>query len=1017
MRKILSFILLFSLAQSTFAQFYNGLQQDFGKNRVQYDDKFWLYLRYDNYDVYHDKAGKKLAEFVAQNVDSNYAEIKRILEFEYSRRIVFVVYNTMDDFRQSNIGYSTSDDEYNVGGTTQIIDNKVVLYFNGDHNDLVRQIRKGIAEVMMSEFLFGVGAYRKILSNTDLAAYPDWFFDGMTEYFSNSWNAQKEELFSQRVKVGAYKKLSDLYGDDAIFIGQALWVYIGQKYGDKTVANILYMSKLTDDIDASFQYLLGKDLRMVLLEMTSYYQQKDSSPENPIVSNVDIPKRLTKRAITDVSLNSDASKIVFVTNKKGKTGIWVYDFGTQKTTNIFRYGSMVEQITDYSYPIVRWHPSLNALAFFYEKKGRLWFSIYNLETKEMMTREFFHFEQVLDFSYAPDGTKIVFSGAQGGQTDVFTYNIQTYENEQITNDKADERFPLYVQNGSKILFSSNRADDDLQNYQTQLQPTYDLFLLAGKSLERLETSSASELRPLELRKGEYAYMSDRNGLTNLFSVSRDSTVSYVDTAMHYSYTTKNFAITPESFNVLNYSVSNGTLVQLRQQNKRQYLNKSEINSNEYVPVSSQQPQITNQTPITDTVTNSSVDTIAWQRKSSDLYKTNFYVNTLVNQLDFSFVNTGYQKFTGGAYDYSQKVNVLLKLGIIDLFENYRLTGAYRFTGSLGTNEYLLSVENLSKLIDRQYIFHRQSGLTFGSNGSSNYERVQDNNLILRLKYPLSQLQSVTVTPNFRYVRNVTLATDMSSLEKPTVDEYWVGVSCNYVYDNVRKRDLNIYNGTRAKVFAEAFAQLNKSDSYLTVFGLDVRHYQKIHRNLIFASRVAYSTSYGTSPLLYYLGAVDNWLNLFSRYQTYNANIQYDHSVDWAYQAVGTNMRGFSQNIRNGNSFAVANFELRWPIIQYFVVKPMKSDILRNFQVIGFFDVGGAWSGLLPGQKENAYKYTIVEQNPIYVEIDEMRQPFVCGYGFGFRTRIFGYFMRLDNSWGYDEGEVQKMLQFSLGMDF
>ncbi len=1011
MRKILSFILLFLVAQSSFSQFYNGLQQEFGKNRVQYDEKFWLYLRYENYDVYHDKAGKKLAEFVAQNVDSNYAEIKRKLEFEYSRRIVFVVYNTLDDFRQSNIGYSTSDDEYNVGGTTQIIDNKVVLYFTGDHNDLVRQIRKGIAEVMMSEFLFGVGVYRRILSNTARAAYPDWFFDGMTEYFSESWNAQKEELLRQRITAGSYKKISQLYGDDAIFIGQALWVYIGQKYGDKAVANILYMSKLTDDIDASFQYVLGKNLRIILLEMSAFFQQKENSLKHSEEPHVQIPKRLTKRSITDVALNSDASKLVFVTNKSGKAGIWVYDFNSQKTMNVFRFGSVVEQITDYTYPIVRWHPSLNALAFFYQKKGQLFFTVCNLETHEMVTRDFFHFEQVLDFSYAPDGTKIVFSGVQGGQTDVFTYNIQTYENEQVTNDRSDERFPLYVQNGSKILFSSNRADDDLQNYQTQLQPTYDLFLLAGNALERLDISSANEFRPLELQKGEYVYLSDRNGLTNLFSMSKDSTVSYVDTAMHYSYTTKNFAVTPESVNVKNYSVSNGSLVQLHQKNRRQFLSKSEIARNEYVPVPSFPKNVA------DTVPNSGSDTIAWQRKSSDLYKTNFYVNTLVNQLDFSFVNTGYQPFTGGAYDYSQKVNVLLKLGIIDLFENYRLTGAYRFTGSLGTNEYLLSVENLSKLIDRQYIFHRQSGLALGSSGTNNYQRVQDNNLVLRYKYPLSQLQSVSCTPNFRYVRNVTLATDMNSLSEPTADEYWVGLSCNYVYDNVRKRDLNINNGTCAKVFAEVFAQLNKSDSYLAVFGADVRHYQKIHRNMIFASRVALSTSYGTSPLLYYLGAVDNWLNLFGRYQTYNSNIQYDHSVDWAYQAVGTNMRGFSQNIRNGNSFAVANFELRWPVIQYFVVKPMKSDILRNFQLIGFFDVGGAWSGLIPGKKENAYNYTILQQNPISVEIDEMRQPFVCGYGFGIRTRIFGYFMRLDNSWGYDEGDVQKMLQFSLGMDF
>ena len=59
------------------AQFYNGYQQDFGKNRVQYDEKFWYYFRHEKFDVYFDKNGRNLAEFVTQNVDTNYAELKK----------------------------------------------------------------------------------------------------------------------------------------------------------------------------------------------------------------------------------------------------------------------------------------------------------------------------------------------------------------------------------------------------------------------------------------------------------------------------------------------------------------------------------------------------------------------------------------------------------------------------------------------------------------------------------------------------------------------------------------------------------------------------------------------------------------------------------------------------------------------------------------------------------------------------------------------------------------------------
>lgn len=999
MRRFFLIMLLSLCCLSLTAQFYNGYQQDFGKNRVQYDEKFWFYFRHERFDVYFDKNGRNLAEFVTQNVDTNYAELKKKLEFEYSRRIVFVVYNTLSDFRQSNIGYSTSEAEYNVGGTAQIIDNKVMLYFSGDHDDLIRQVRKGIAEVMMSEYLFGVGSHRRILSNTT-NTYPDWFFDGMTEYYSCAWSMEKEVAVCQ--KLQKYKKATQLYGNDAVLFGHALWNYVAERYGDVVVSNILYMCKLTGGVDDGFQYVMGKSLQTVWEEMIAFYSLKDVKKNDGAEANVKIPKRLAKRVVTEVALNPSASKFAMVTNKSGKATVWLYDFSEGKPRKIKRIGESVEQITDYSYPVVQWNPNLDVLAYFYEKKGKLWFAIYNCKNQDGIVQEFHHFEKVLDFSYSQDGNRIVFTGVRGGQTDVYEYHIPTFEYTQLTNDAWDERSPIYLQGDKKIVFASNK-NGGAQN------KNYDLFVYDGKTVERLHPTVADEGKSVELADGSFLYLMSDNTASKLYSVKMDSTVSYVDTAFHYSYFNNDYVLKNPIENVSTFSLADNQLLQVFQSENCNKLHLSKIDEHSFEPIDFEQ----NEQILTDCE-----NFVQPERETANLYNRNFYINQLVNQLDFNFVNTGYQAFTGGEYNYGQRVNMLLKLGVIDLFEDYRLTGAYRFSGILGANEYLLSLENLKHRIDRQYVFHRQTSLVYRTNSSTvYYDRVQDNNFICRYKYPISQLHSISVNPSFRYVRNVALAMNDKTLVEPTVDEFWLGLSCNYVFDNVRKIDVNIYNGTRTKVFAECFGQLNKKDSYLAVFGFDARHYQKLHRNLILASRIAFSSSYGTSPLLFYLGAVDNWINLFGRYTVYDSSIEYDHSVNWAYQAVGTNMRGFAQNIRNGNTFAVANVELRWPMIQYFFAKPLKSDILRYFQVVGFADFGGAWSGLIPGLKDNAYNFTIIDTAPIHVEIDEQRQPFVAGYGYGFRTRLFGYMIRLDIGWGYDEGVVQKLSQFSLGMDF
>ena len=130
------------------------------------------------------------------------------------------------------------------------------------------------------------------------------------------------------------------------------------------------------------------------------------------------------------------------------------------------------------------------------------------------------------------------------------------------------------------------------------------------------------------------------------------------------------------------------------------------------------------------------------------------------------------------------------------------------------------------------------------------------------------------------------------------------------------------------------------------------------------------------------------------------------------------MRGFFANARNGNSFAVINNELRWPVFSYFFQKPLKSDFLENFQVLGFFDVGYAWTGISPYSEENSFNSTILQSGNVTIEIENNRDPVIYGYGFGLRSKLLGYFIRTDWAWGVDDGiTLDRVFYISLAMDF
>ena len=111
------------------AQFYNGMQMTFGKNRVQFNDNYWKFYRFDRFDVYSYEEGTDLSLYVADFVEKELPLIERFFDYDIEQRLIFVCYNKMSDFRQSNIGLSAADEEYNIGGTTKVIQNKFALYF------------------------------------------------------------------------------------------------------------------------------------------------------------------------------------------------------------------------------------------------------------------------------------------------------------------------------------------------------------------------------------------------------------------------------------------------------------------------------------------------------------------------------------------------------------------------------------------------------------------------------------------------------------------------------------------------------------------------------------------------------------------------------------------------------------------------------------------------------------------------------------------------------------------------
>jgi hypothetical protein len=213
---------------------------------------------------------------------------------------------------------------------------------------------------------------------------------------------------------------------------------------------------------------------------------------------------------------------------------------------------------------------------------------------------------------------------------------------------------------------------------------------------------------------------------------------------------------------------------------------------------------------------------------------------------------------------------------------------------------------------------------------------------------------------------------------------------------------------------ESGETLTFNEGFMTVFGLDARHYQPLDKHSILAARLFASTSLGSERILYYLGGVENWL-----FSTFDNTIPVPGDKNFAYQSIAANMRGFNFNARNGASVALVNAELRVPFVRYLSRGKLRSAFLRNLQVVGFADVGTAWHGRDPFSDENPLN-TLTLTNPptVRVDVKYFRNPVIVGYGAGVRAMLFGYYFKFDYAWGLETGRrLDPKAYLSIGLDF
>jgi WD40 repeat protein len=686
---------------------------------------------------------------------------------------------------------------------------------------------------------------------------------------------------------------------------------------------------------------------------------------------------------------------------------------------------------------------------------------------------FAKYDQILSMSYSPDGKALAFSAVRDGQNDIYLLRAGSRKVEQLTNDLFDDVQPVFLPGGQGLVFSSNRYLDSAgrarpATFQNVVNNN-DLFVyhLDGRALPvaTLVSTISNETRPRAISDDEILYLGEESGVRAMYRYSlktkeRTRLTNWLPNTQDFDYSPQTstlvFVAPAQARDILylypEYPLP--TSLPPTKTARQQTLEDRSIAPRAATtpkpaptpaPVSSAAAPADTLAPVAPT--DSAATTPANRRTPGKAAGT-------VNTSDYQFEEDApvaaapkRQRLTPtaasaaaqasqanaaqltGPFRYDTRfmadnvstslfVDPLLGLGLqfkaalTDVLENQRIDASLFGLFDLRTSNIRVAYTNLTRRYDWCIAYQKQA--YFFDIGSVRY-RYGRHEVAPTIAYPLTHNLSVRGGPRFTTISR-TLLGDVSTEEDESRN--YLGYNGEIVFDNSIATGVNMITGTRLKASFLSQRSLSNKQFNFNKFIVDLRHYQKISRSIIWANRASYGHFFGPRPQVFRIGGMDNWLNAGYEQSRFLEGYRAPDQV--FNQEFVTNLRGFDYSSRSGPRYLLFNSELRIPIIQYFARKPIYSGFFRNLQLTGFVDAGTAYSGSNPFGTDNSAntEQVIPSGNFFSATVINFRNPFLVGYGVGARTTLLGFYGKADVAWG-QENYVTKgpKFYFTLGYDF
>lgn len=521
-------LVLFCFVPEVFAQRANEV---FGKNRIQYRSFEWVYLSGENFDVYYYDGRRAVATEALQYLESEFDRITDLIGYAPYYKTRIFLYNSLADQRQSNVGLNRT--EYTVNGEIEFVKPYIEVSYLGTAQEFKRELLFKVSDLMINEMMYG-GNLKEIFQSALLMNLSDWFVKGASEYVAKGWSSEMDDYVREVIRNKRINKIYRLSGKEAAIIGQSFWNFVAEKYGKSSISNILNYTRITRKEEQSVLITLGISYKQVIKEWQQYYSEMQEQVSKSYINYPDstkLPLRHNNTTqFTTLKVSPDGKYVAYAENDRGRYIVKVRSLETGKETTIITHGSkVISQEVDYRLPIIGWSDA-STLGVIAVRNGEYTFWLYDMNTRTKLPRELDRFNNVRSISFSSNGRLAVLSADYEGRNDLYLISSRRDQIRRLTNDAYDDLDPSFIPNTNKIVFSSNRTSDSLNNKTkvpiSSLTDNYNLYVFdldtTKSKVQRITNTLSKDFAPIALNNNIFYYLSDQRGIVNLFKFDRST---------------------------------------------------------------------------------------------------------------------------------------------------------------------------------------------------------------------------------------------------------------------------------------------------------------------------------------------------------------------------------------------------------------------------------------------------------------------------------------------------------------